>query len=254
MRTKNDNHDSFGLDVLLIIVLSGCIVGQMQYVGDWMKNDGEDDTSCIYPWSSLLIVHFAVSIIDRIFDQCYNKSTMNDCILKQNGICCNMTHIFEIILRAIWIFLLYLYSIAIVVDYKCYKVDFMRFIPVILWILICNILLWYFIIKTLHKMCKIYVMNRNNVNNNDYNESLQNECGARPLTPIEIDHLVKVDVNQDDESKCVICLEKLYDRKNEMQCKQLPSCKHILHAKCIDHWLNLRGDCPVCRAIVVVEL
>eukprot|EP01084_Bolivina_argentea_P172305 298492_1 len=242
-----------GFDILMIIMLFGCILGQIQYVGDWIDNG---DRSCIYPWSSLLIIHFCVSIIDRVMDQCYDKSSLNFCICQQNSLCCAIIHILEIITRAIWIFSLLVFTAGLIVDIQCYKVNLLRFVPVITWILICNILLWYFIIKTTIKKCRYYLNGNRENNINDWlnEEIISNDDAPRPLLPVEINHLLAITNNKqtDKDAKCAICLGILYDKN--LHCKQLPQCKHIMHSKCLDHWLKIRGDCPICRTVVVVCL
>jgi hypothetical protein len=43
---------------------------------------------------------------------------------------------------------------------------------------------------------------------------------------------------------CFICMEnyKISELKRE-----LPSCKHYFHKKCIDKWLKKKASCPICR-------
>ena len=43
---------------------------------------------------------------------------------------------------------------------------------------------------------------------------------------------------------CFICM----DNYKELQLKrELPSCKHYFHKKCIDKWLKKKASCPICR-------
>ena len=43
---------------------------------------------------------------------------------------------------------------------------------------------------------------------------------------------------------CFICM----DNYKESQLKrELPSCKHYFHKKCIDKWLKKKASCPICR-------
>ncbi|KAF7457768.1 zinc-finger domain-containing protein [Cryptosporidium felis] len=42
---------------------------------------------------------------------------------------------------------------------------------------------------------------------------------------------------------CVICLNNIYE---EDLIRTLP-CKHIYHFKCIDEWVKIRSNCPLCN-------
>lgn len=48
---------------------------------------------------------------------------------------------------------------------------------------------------------------------------------------------------------CSICLESFIHGDN-LLC--LP-CGHRFHAVCLDPWVRIRGDCPYCRTVIVVE-
>merc|ERR1711865_1118972 len=50
-----------------------------------------------------------------------------------------------------------------------------------------------------------------------------------------------------DDPTCSICLCE-YEDKDEL--RLLPTCSHKFHVKCIDEWLLLKTNCPVCRAPV----
>lgn len=43
---------------------------------------------------------------------------------------------------------------------------------------------------------------------------------------------------------CPICLSD-YRPKEILRC--IPECQHCFHADCIDAWLRMRANCPVCR-------
>ncbi|CAL1409696.1 unnamed protein product [Linum trigynum] len=47
-----------------------------------------------------------------------------------------------------------------------------------------------------------------------------------------------------DENTCAICLSD-YCPKETL--KTIPDCGHCFHAECIDEWLKLKGNCPICR-------
>lgn len=43
---------------------------------------------------------------------------------------------------------------------------------------------------------------------------------------------------------CAICLSECHPKDI---LKILPECDHFFHAKCIDEWLRIKIECPVCR-------
>nr|XP_043622679.1 NEP1-interacting protein-like 1 [Erigeron canadensis] len=47
-----------------------------------------------------------------------------------------------------------------------------------------------------------------------------------------------------NETNCAICLQ---DFENNEEGRELPSCRHVFHLKCIDEWLVRQGSCPICR-------
>lgn len=46
---------------------------------------------------------------------------------------------------------------------------------------------------------------------------------------------------------CAICLAELEPRQ---QLRRLPACGHACHLRCMDEWLKVRAQCPLCRAPV----
>ncbi|XVF76623.1 hypothetical protein PTKIN_Ptkin13bG0281000 [Pterospermum kingtungense] len=48
-----------------------------------------------------------------------------------------------------------------------------------------------------------------------------------------------------NEDMCAVCLG---DFKEGEQIRVLPDCLHFFHVPCIDTWLNLHSNCPLCRA------
>ncbi|XVE61861.1 hypothetical protein DITRI_Ditri06bG0073000 [Diplodiscus trichospermus] len=50
-----------------------------------------------------------------------------------------------------------------------------------------------------------------------------------------------------NEDICTVCLS---DFKEGEQVRLLPECLHFFHIACVDAWLNLHSNCPVCRAAV----
>ncbi|KAJ4828173.1 hypothetical protein Tsubulata_005056 [Turnera subulata] len=56
------------------------------------------------------------------------------------------------------------------------------------------------------------------------------------------------DLDPNNWSECVICLE---DFKDGDACKVLdPICEHMYHETCINEWLVVGRDCPLCRGSV----
>ena len=47
--------------------------------------------------------------------------------------------------------------------------------------------------------------------------------------------------------ECVICM----DTCNNNEMKQLPICNHSFHKSCINQWLNIKQNCPICRASII---
>ncbi|PIM98944.1 hypothetical protein CDL12_04224 [Handroanthus impetiginosus] len=52
-------------------------------------------------------------------------------------------------------------------------------------------------------------------------------------------------------SDCAICLDS-FQEGNE--CRNLPVCNHLFHAKCVDRWIRKKPTCPVCRTRVDFDL
>ncbi|KAF3569796.1 hypothetical protein F2Q69_00062110 [Brassica cretica] len=50
-----------------------------------------------------------------------------------------------------------------------------------------------------------------------------------------------------DEKRCSVCLEDFEPKETVM----LTPCKHMFHEECIVPWLKSKGQCPVCRFIIL---
>ncbi|KAL4368977.1 hypothetical protein GQ457_05G026370 [Hibiscus cannabinus] len=44
--------------------------------------------------------------------------------------------------------------------------------------------------------------------------------------------------------RCVVCLSKVSERE---KLRSLPICHHSFHVHCIESWLKVRPNCPLCR-------
>ena len=57
-------------------------------------------------------------------------------------------------------------------------------------------------------------------------------------------------INNPLNNDCSVCLESIIDSNNEIESTQdileLP-CHHLFHRQCVTSWLNIKGNCPVCR-------
>ena len=62
----------------------------------------------------------------------------------------------------------------------------------------------------------------------------------------------KPTVNMEEQAtseNCCICWEAL----NEVNhVKEMPHCKHMFHAHCIDTWLARNASCPLCRRFAML--
>ncbi|PIN18221.1 hypothetical protein CDL12_09116 [Handroanthus impetiginosus] len=45
-------------------------------------------------------------------------------------------------------------------------------------------------------------------------------------------------------SDCAICLDSFLEGD---ECRNIPVCKHLFHAKCLDRWIRKMPTCPFCR-------
>lgn len=64
--------------------------------------------------------------------------------------------------------------------------------------------------------------------------------------------LSKNEINNTSKTKKKT-LSKKKNKKVHLHCKQLPQCKHVFHSECVEQWLLIRGDCPICRTIVNIN-
>ncbi|KAE8666053.1 galactosyltransferase family protein [Hibiscus syriacus] len=76
-----------------------------------------------------------------------------------------------------------------------------------------------------------------------------NKDGHPPASKASIEAMPSVDVGEDEDGECVVCLEEW---KAEELAKEMP-CKHKFHGECIEKWLEIHGSCPVCRYKMSVD-
>lgn len=48
-----------------------------------------------------------------------------------------------------------------------------------------------------------------------------------------------------EKQECAICLNNIYPKN---LC--ITKCNHVFHQKCIDHWLDDKISCPMCRSVL----
>lgn len=47
---------------------------------------------------------------------------------------------------------------------------------------------------------------------------------------------------------CHICMDNYKEKEFK---RVIPSCNHCFHKKCIDKWLKKKGNCPICRTLLI---
>ncbi|XP_022157225.1 RING-H2 finger protein ATL58-like [Momordica charantia] len=84
------------------------------------------------------------------------------------------------------------------------------------------------------------------LNNNDI--STESEAGLkkefREMLPI----IVYNETFSVTDTQCSVCLGEY---KTEDKLQRIPSCGHVFHMDCIDHWLSNHATCPLCRLSVL---
>ena len=58
----------------------------------------------------------------------------------------------------------------------------------------------------------------------------------------EIDYL-----SEEENDICSICLEKYFDEENLKKVVSL-NCDHLFHKECIDNWIKINKNCPMCKS------
>ena len=111
----------------------------------------------------------------------------------------------------------------------------------------------------------------NQVEQNIFGNRIHSEVRGRRRRKIlrvityTLDDIELIDNDADEiseNSKCVICLDKLKEKEeeekksekdeNKRQIAKL-KCNHYFHKKCISNWFDEKPDCPICRGTVVTN-
>ncbi|KAK7274847.1 hypothetical protein RIF29_15946 [Crotalaria pallida] len=76
------------------------------------------------------------------------------------------------------------------------------------------------------------------------------KSGHPPASKESIEAMESVEIGESEElGECVVCLEEF---EVGGVAKVMP-CKHKFHGNCIEKWLGIHGNCPVCRYEMPVE-
>ncbi|OIW16855.1 hypothetical protein TanjilG_31256 [Lupinus angustifolius] len=85
---------------------------------------------------------------------------------------------------------------------------------------------------------------------NLFHELGSSKSGHPPASKDSIEAMDNVEIREsDDLGECVVCLEEF---EVGGVAKVMP-CKHKFHSNCIEKWLGVHGNCPVCRYEMPVE-
>ncbi|KAJ6982686.1 E3 ubiquitin-protein ligase MPSR1-like [Populus alba x Populus x berolinensis] len=77
-----------------------------------------------------------------------------------------------------------------------------------------------------------------------------NKNGQPPASKASIEAMPKVEIGEDNkDGECAICLEE-WELGGVV--KEMP-CKHRFHGGCVEKWLKIHGNCPVCRYKMPVD-
>ncbi|KAJ6902533.1 E3 ubiquitin-protein ligase MPSR1-like [Populus alba x Populus x berolinensis] len=77
-----------------------------------------------------------------------------------------------------------------------------------------------------------------------------NKNGQPPASKASIEAMPSVEIGEDNkDGECAICLEVW---EPGAVVKEMP-CKHRFHGNCVEKWLKIHGNCPVCRYKMPVD-
>jgi len=55
----------------------------------------------------------------------------------------------------------------------------------------------------------------------------------------------RIEITQTESLTCAICYE---DYQDENSLIRVPSCTHVYHKECIENWVRIKIQCPMCRS------
>ncbi|KAF9677075.1 hypothetical protein SADUNF_Sadunf08G0069800 [Salix dunnii] len=71
-----------------------------------------------------------------------------------------------------------------------------------------------------------------------------NKNGQPPASKASMEAMPSVEIGEDNkDGECAICLEEW---ESGAVVREMP-CKHRFHGNCVEKWLKIHGNCPVCR-------
>ncbi|XP_021894480.1 RING-H2 finger protein ATL29-like [Carica papaya] len=79
------------------------------------------------------------------------------------------------------------------------------------------------------------------------NEVQNSTPGAGTSVFVYENDVVMEKIGKLNDVECVICLEGFVQGD---KCKILNDCNHVFHKPCIDTWLKIHNQCPICRSYV----
>jgi len=91
---------------------------------------------------------------------------------------------------------------------------------------------------------KVYVKER--LRRRNFGIEYDIEMGAYNFTPC-FNNIQLYELDEDDKI-CSICLED-YEETDIIYESKI--CKHHFHFRCVNHWLNIKTSCPLCREDVL---
>ncbi|KAJ0968108.1 hypothetical protein J5N97_025025 [Dioscorea zingiberensis] len=94
-----------------------------------------------------------------------------------------------------------------------------------------------------------YCLNTTNTNTNQQEQNSSTSSGLdKSIMEKIMPHSYKLSDAPIIGTECAVCLAEFSDSES-LRC--LPHCGHAFHIPCIDSWLKLHANCPVCRACIV---